>query len=234
MKAVLLAAGLGTRLAPLTLSVPKILAPLGGRPLLAHQLEYLAGSGVSDVAINLHHHAAQVLEFLAEEEPPLTVRPFLEPELLGTAGALGPMRDFLDEPFAILYGDVVTDLDLGALLAAHESGGGIATLSYYRSSDVVGKGILEVDADGRVAGFIEKPAATGRVEAVNAGIYAASPEIVEFARPGADFGHDVWPAALAAAKRLHGFEIDCYLRDVGSLAALQAAERDLEAGAVRW
>ena len=234
MKAVLLAAGLGTRLAPLTLSVPKILAPFAGRPLLAHQLEYLARSGVSEVAINLHHHADRVLEVLHEEEPPLPVQPYVERELLGTAGALAPMRDFLDEPFVVLYGDVVTDADLEALLDAHARRDGVATLAYYRSREVEGKGILELARDGRVSGFVEKPASADGTAAVNAGIYALSPDVLEFVRPGADFGHDVWPAVLTAGRPLYGHEIDCYLRDVGSLAALEEAERDLRSGAVRW
>jgi mannose-1-phosphate guanylyltransferase len=235
VKAVLLAAGRGTRLAPLTDSVPKILAPLAGSSLLEHQLRYLARSGVTEVAINVHHMADKVVEALDRMEPPLAVRVSREPELLGTAGALRPLARFLDEPFALLYGDVVTDADLSELIGAHRESGAVATLAYYRSDETEGKGLLEIDAGGMITGFAEKPAGFSGIGNVNAGIYALSPEILERIGPGArDFGHDVWPAMLAEGAPIHAHEIHAYLRDIGSPQALEAAERDLMAGAVRW
>ena len=234
MKAVLLAAGRGTRLAPITHSVPKILAPLAGRPLLEHQLGYLARNGVGDVAINLHHHAEQVLDVLDSLQTPLRIRTSVEPELLGTAGALLPLRDFLTEPFVLLYGDVVTDADLGSLLDEHRARGGLATLACYRSDETAAKGVLELGRDGRVLSFLEKPEAQTGPAFVNAGIYALDPRVLAFVREGADFGHDVWPAALAAGEALYGYELEAYLRDIGSPEALREAERDLESRVLAW
>ena len=236
LKAVILAAGLGTRLAPLTTSVPKILVPLGGRPLLLHQLSYLARNGVSHVAVNVHHHAEQVLGFLDQNELPVDVRVSHEPQLLGTAGALDPLRDFLaePEPFVVLYGDVVTDVALADLRRTHEGAGATATLGYYRSDSVEGKGILVVDEGCRVSGFLEKPTTSNGSGCVNAGIYVVSPDVLSFAHPGADFGHDVWPALIAAGELVCGHEIDGYLRDIGSPEALAAAEEDLVRGLLRW
>jgi mannose-1-phosphate guanylyltransferase len=234
VKAVLLAAGLGTRLAPLTDSIPKILAPLGGRPLLEHQLAYLEQGGVTEVAINVHHHAEEVIRFLDSAETGLAVRVSHEPRLLGTAGALLPLRDFLTEPFLVLYGDVVTDLDLGDFMERHLRLAGVATLTYYRSTETAGKGLVSLGADGRVTSFAEKPETTDG-SCVSAGLYALSPEALAFVRPDRpDFGHDVWPAMLAEGAAVYGYELHGYIRDVGSAEALEAANRDLVTGAIAW
>jgi NDP-sugar pyrophosphorylase family protein len=227
MKAVLLAAGLGTRLAPLTDSIPKILVPFRGKPLLEHQLVFLARSEVDEVAINLHHHADQVRRFLVDHEPPLAVRTSFESELLGTAGALIPFRDFLTEPFIVLYGDVVTDTSVSALLERQLATSGVATLTFHLSDRTEGKGLLTLESDGRVTSFREKPGESRGTGMVNAGIYAMSPEIFEFIEEGADFGHDVLPAVLEAGKSLYGYRAGGFVYDIGSLEALRAAERAL-------
>jgi mannose-1-phosphate guanylyltransferase len=237
MRAVLLSAGLGTRLAPLTHSIPKILAPLGGRPLLEHQLVYLEQGGVTDVAVNVHHHAEEVIRFLETSETALAVRVSHEPRLLGTAGALLPLRDFLTEPFLVLYGDVVTDADLADFIERHLGLGGLATLAYYRSTETAGKGLLSLGSDGRVTSFAEKPETSdgSSGSCVSAGLYALSPEALAFVRRDRrDFGHDVWPAMLAEGAAVYGYELHGYVRDVGSVEALEAANRDLVAGAIAW
>jgi NDP-sugar pyrophosphorylase family protein len=225
LKAVLLAAGLGTRMRGSFGGVPKILAPLGGRTLLDHQLDYLAGEGVDEVAINLHHHADAVVEHLGRGTP-VPVRVSVEEELLGTAGALLPLAPFLDERFVLLYGDVVTDLRLGELLERHA---GLATLACYPSAELAGKGVVEVDTEGRVTAFVEKGTAAGEGQGlVNAGIHLLEPAIVGHIRPPfADFGHDVWPAALAAGAHVSAVPVEAYVKDVGTPEALAEAERDL-------
>lgn len=231
----LLGAGRGTRLAPLTHDVPKILAPLGDRTLLEWQLDYLAANGVDEVALNVHHHADQVeLAVAGLAGRPPAVRISHELELLGTAGALVPFRGFFRERFLLLYGDVVTDIDLRALAAAHDAERPLATLAWYRSSELAGKGTLELDPHGRVTGFAEKQGAPGE-GCVNAGVYVLEPRVLDLIEGEApDFGHDVWPRALAAGEELLGVEIDGYLRDVGSPDALAAAARDLQEGRLRW
>jgi mannose-1-phosphate guanylyltransferase len=218
LKAVLLAAGLGTRMRRAFGDVPKILAPFGGRTLLDHQLDYLAGQGVDEVAINLHHHAELVTSHLAGRR----VRVSVEDELLGTAGALVPLADFLDGPFVVLYGDVVTDLDLSELRLQ-----GLATLACYRSAELEGKGVLDVDDQLRVRSFVEK--GERRSEGlVNAGIHVLDPSILDYvpAAP-ADFGHDVWPRAIAAGATIVAAPVEAYFKDVGTPEALAEAERDL-------
>jgi NDP-sugar pyrophosphorylase family protein len=234
MKALLLAAGRGTRLGSLTDSVPKILVPVAGRPLLAHQLDYLAANDVDEVAINLHHHAGQVEEFLARSGTHLRVVASVEPELLGTAGALVPLRRFLDERFVVLYGDVLTDAPLPPMVEAHDTRRPLATLACYESSELEGKGTIELDSAQRVVGFVEKGDGGGTA-LVNAGIYVCEPEVVDLVgEPPQDFGRDVWPRALAEGRDLLAFVIDASLRDVGTPQALSAANAELRAGDPRW
>jgi mannose-1-phosphate guanylyltransferase len=236
MKAMLLAAGRGTRLAPLTDSIPKILAPFGGRPLLEHQLEYLARSGVTEIAINVHHHADQVLACVDALSLDVPMRISHEPHLLGTAGALLPLRDFFTEPVIVLYGDVVTNTSLAELLDEHRGNDPLATLTVYPSSEIEGKGLCIVDETGRITAFAEKPdGASPREALINAGLYVVSPGVLDLLAPGeSDFGRDVWPRALAAGEILRASVLDAYLRDIGSPAALAAAAEDLAAGALRW
>jgi mannose-1-phosphate guanylyltransferase len=235
MKAMLLAAGRGTRLAPLTDSIPKILAPFGGRPLLEHQLEYLKRSGVTEIALNVHHHADQVLACIDALRLDVPVRISREPQLLGTAGALAPLRDFLTEPVVVLYGDVVTNASLTGLMDEHRRHDPLATLAVYPSSEIEGKGVCVVGADGRVVAFAEKPESASANALVNAGLYVVAPRLLDLLAPGeSDFGRDVWPRALAAGETLRASILDAYVRDIGSPPALAAAAEDLAGGAVRW
>jgi NDP-sugar pyrophosphorylase family protein len=219
---------------PFTHTVPKILVPIRGRPLLARQLEYLAANGVREVAINVHHHAEQVIAALAEPPPPVHVHISTEARLLGTAGALVPFREYLDEPFLVLYGDVVTDADLTELARAHGASRSLATLAYYRSTSTAGKGTIEIDGAGRVQRFTEKGSPPGE-SLVNAGLYVMQPRILQYVVGDApDFGHDVWPRALAAGEEVRGWELTGYIRDIGSPAALAAVEQDLAQGRLEW
>ncbi len=230
MRAVLLAAGRGTRLAELTTSVPKILVEIAGEPLLWRQLRYLAGQGVREVAMNVHHLADRVEEYLAGASLPLPVHVFEEAELLGTAGALLPMRRLLTEPFVLLYGDVVTDMDLGALLGDLR---GMATLSYYMSTETESKGVLELDERDRIVAFVEKPDPPRRKGAINAGVYALDPSILRVIPERGDFGYDVWPQLLRDG-RLHGHRVGAYVADVGTLDALRQVEADIRANIFAW
>jgi mannose-1-phosphate guanylyltransferase len=230
MKAMLLAAGRGTRLAPLTHSIPKILAPLDGRSLLERQLEYLVRSGASEIALNVHHHADQVLACLDSLQLGVPLRVSREPTLLGTAGALLPLRDFFDEPAIVLYGDVLTDTDLTELVAEHSRHDPLATLAVYPAAEIEGKGVCLLGERGRIVEFVEKPEAGEEGAMINAGIYVVAPRVLDLIPPGvSDFGHDVWPRALAARETLRASVVDAYVRDVGAPDALAAAGEDLAA-----
>ena len=226
----MLAAGRGERLRPLTATTPKILVSVADRPLLAHQLEYLSTQGVTEVALNAHYQSARVREFVANWSGPPTVRLYEEPRLLGTAGALSAMCDFLDTTAVCLYGDVLTNARLRDLLALHRHADAAATIGVHLVADVTGKGVVEVDGAGRVLSFVEKAAVGARRALVNAGVYALEPEFVaRTAAPGLDFGHDVWPRALRNGTPIAAFLIDGYVWDIGTYDALRRASEALAA-----
>jgi NDP-sugar pyrophosphorylase family protein len=231
MKAVLLAAGRGTRLGVQSRSVPKILVEIAGERLLDRQLRYLSGQGVTEVAMNTHHLATEVERYLDESPPPIPVRLFHEPTLRGTAGALIPMRESLTERFLVLYGDVVTDINLRRLA---DDTRGLAALAYYESSNLIDKGVIELDERERVVRFVEKADPQSRSAYVNAGIYGLDPAILDFVGDVSDFGFDVWPAVAAAGKDVYGHRTTSYVEDVGTPDAIRRVERDIEEKRITW
>jgi NDP-sugar pyrophosphorylase family protein len=229
MNAMVLAAGRGTRLEALGLGVPKALVEIGGEPLLARQLRYLHGGGVQRVVVNAHHLGEAIEEFAAEYRSEaggeLTV--LLEPELLGTAGGVRNALALLgDEAFLVLYGDVLFDEPLQAVMETHRVRGAAATLTVYESDRLAGKGVVEIDADGLITRFVEKgerdPDARGLV---NAGLYVVDPGLLAGLPAGAaaDFGHDVFPEALARGERLAVHLLPAPVLDVGTPADLERA-----------
>ena len=230
MKAFLLAAGLGTRLRPITDTTPKCLVEIGGRPLLDIWLDALTKAGVDQALVNTHHLAAQVDAHVADRSTPPIVRLSHEPVLLGSAGTLLANRDFVadDDMFLVINADNLTDFDLGLLIDAHRAGGTIATLSVFRAPRPSECGIVEVAADGRVVGFVEKPAEPTS-DLANAGMYAFHPRVLDEIPDGTprDIGFDLLPRFVGRA-RVVALEDDCYFRDIGSVVALEFARDEWE------
>src|SRR5918997_1967666 len=212
MKAMVLAAGLGTRLKPLTFELPKPMVPVLDRPVMAHIVKLLDNQGFDELVANLHHYPDTIRDYFGDR---LEYR--FEDELLGTAGGVRNVADFFgDDPVVIVSGDALTDIDLNALVERHESAGGIATLTVKQVEDTREYGVVLHDDDGRINGFQEKPdPAEALSDLGNCGIYCFSPEI---------FDHDV---------PFHVHEIDDYWNDVGSLAELRAGTFDALGGRLR-
>jgi len=227
MKAVLLAAGLGTRMGEITRTRPKCLLPVAGRPLLGRWLEQLARAGVAEVLVNTHHLAAQVREYLAGERPPLRVELAHEPELLGSAGTLAENRAFLagERCFLVVYADNASTVDLRELVAAHVPEAA-ATLGLFRVPDPERRGIVELAADGVVTGFVEKPAHP-RGDLAWAGLLVGAPALLDAIPAGrpCDLGHDVLPRLLG---RMRGVAVRGYHADIGTPEAYAATCADFE------
>lgn len=214
MKAVVLAAGRGTRLASMTASSPKPLLPVGGRPVIDRVLEKVAQTGVREVFMNLHHCANQLTDFCGDGRRwGLRITYAFEAELLGTAGAVknfGPQLG-QDSPFFVVYGDNYFACDLAGLWKFHLAHAGLGTVALFEKDDVAGSGIVEIDDDGRILRFVEKPPPPQVFsKLVNGGAYVFSPEILALIPDvvPCDFGYDVFPALLAAGRRLHGQVMD--------------------------
>ncbi|MDD5657128.1 MAG: nucleotidyltransferase family protein [Elusimicrobia bacterium] len=210
-RAFLLAAGLGTRLKPLTDKVPKCLLPVGGRPMLHWWLRALEKAGVREVLLNTHHHREQVEEFVGKSDHGPRIRLFHEPRLLGSAGTLAANRAFAaDGDFWIAYADTLVAADLGGLLRLHELRRPPLTLGLFKAPEPRACGIVELDADGRVLSFEEKPARP-RSDLACAGVFLASARFWEAVPGGAgDLGRDVVPRLTGRAygRLLEGEVID--------------------------
>jgi len=224
MKAFLLAAGMGTRLRPLTDHTPKCMLPIGGRPMLDLWLDAFSMAGVDEVLVNLHHCPEIVAAHLEARRSGPTVRAVLEPELLGSAGTLRANASWVagEELFLACHADNLTDFDLTVLVEAHRRGGALATLALFRSDNPSACGIVELDQHGTVIAFTEKPEhPSGNL--ANAGMYAFDPRaIADIQGPAPrDIGYHLLPGLVGRAK---GVTVEGYFRDIGDPASYRAGQ----------
>lgn len=239
MKALILAAGLGTRMRPLTEERPKCLLPLAGRPLMAHILELVRRHGFQEVFINLYWHAAAIREALRDGRSfGLRIRYLHEEELSGTAGPIRKLEaDLGDDRFVVMNGDNLTDLDITSLIEFHRSADAELTVALHRedAADLPQKSVVQADQDGRITSFVEKPDPSRLFSPWSSGgVYVFEPSLIESIprdRPY-DIGHDLIPALLRDGRRVFGFQSDFYLVDIGTPQAYARAEGDLVAGRV--
>jgi mannose-1-phosphate guanylyltransferase len=231
VKAFLLAAGLGTRLRPLTESMPKCMLDICGRPLLDIWLDAFERAGVDEVLVNLHYLPDAVTEHLAGRVRLPQVRTFFEPELLGSAGTLLANREWLDgeDLFLACYADNLTDFDLRLLIEAHRERSPVATLAAFHSENPSAGGVLEVDSTGLLVGFTEKPSRPVS-DLTNAGVYAFHPSVLDEidGSPPRDIGFDLLPRLVGRAQAV---AVEGYFRDIGTPEAYLRAREDWVSGA---
>jgi mannose-1-phosphate guanylyltransferase len=227
-----LAAGLGTRLRPLTYEITKPMVPVLDRPVMAHILDLLERHGLRETIANLHYFPDSIREHFGER---LTYR--YEPELLGTAGGVRACAEFFGEDsFLVISGDALTDIDLTALATRHREAGGVATLAVKKVPDTREYGVVLHDHDGRITGFQEKPHPDEALSDLgNCGIYVFRPDIFDYfpERPFVDWAQDVFPTLLANDVPFYIHEVREYWNDVGSLAELRQGTFDALRGELR-
>jgi mannose-1-phosphate guanylyltransferase len=233
VRAFLLAAGVGSRLRPITDEIPKCMVVIDDRPLLDVWLDEFDRAGVDEVLVNLHHLPDVVRRHLAGRAGPPAVRTFFEPELLGSAGTLAANRHWVDgeEMFLACYADNLTDFDLASLIEAHRAHGPIATLAVFHSERPSAGGVVELDAGGTVVGFAEKPSQPVS-DLVNAGMYAFHPSVLdEITGPAPnDIGFHLLPRLVGRARAV---PVPGYFRDIGTLEAYRRAREEWPARAAR-
>lgn len=226
MKAFLLAAGIGSRLRPVTDTTPKCMVSIAGQPLLGIWLDALARAGVTEVLVNLHHLPSVVTDYLAARTVAPRVRTTFEPELLGSAGTLAANRDWVagEEFFLACNADNLTDFDLRRLTGAHTRNGPLATVAVFRSPNPSAGGVVETGADGTLTGFTEKPEQPAS-DLVNAGIYAFHPAVLEeiTGEPPRDIGYDLLPRLVGRARTVL---VDGYFRDIGTPEMYRRAQEE--------
>ncbi len=237
LKAMIMAAGLGTRLSPLTGLMPKPMVPILNRPVMEHMLHLLRRHGVHEAAVNLHYHPHKIRGYFGDgSDFGVGLHYNLEKELLGTAGGVGAFREFLgDGTFVVVSGDGLTDIDLTEFATAHRETGGVCTMAVKRVADPSLYGVV-VHERGRVTGFQEKPPAEEALsDLCNCGIYAFEAGIFDFIPEGAfvDWAKDVFPALLRSDMPFHVWPLETYWNDVGNIEQYRLSNFDALLGRVR-
>jgi mannose-1-phosphate guanylyltransferase / phosphomannomutase len=232
-----MAGGEGTRLRPMTANQPKPLLPVANRPIMEHVLRLLKRHGFSDTVVTVQFLAALVRNYFGDgEDVGMDLQYATEEMPLGTAGSVKNAEDALrDEPFLVISGDALTDIDLTAMVRFHREQGALVTVGLTRVPDPLEFGIVIADEDGRIQRFLEKPT-WGQVfsDTVNTGIYIMEPEVLAEVPPGepVDWSGDVFPTLLKRGAPLFGFISDGYWEDVGNHGSYLKAQADVLAGRV--
>jgi len=204
--------------------------------MVAYGLTWLRANGVTEAALNTHYKPESLMAFVGDGSAfGLSVRYSREAALLGSSGALVPLRGFLagEDPFLVIYGDVLTDLRLESVLAAHRRAKADATIVLTQVDDPRRAGMVELDSAGWVRSLVEKPAEWTAAEAwANAGIYLLGPRVWEFVPRGGfqDFAFDLFPALIRAGGRVLGVRSDALVTDIGSHERLAAATTLVDSG----
>ena len=238
MKAVILAAGHGTRMKPLTDELPKVMLRLNNKPLIYYQIEWLKRYGINKIAINLHHLPEKIKVYLERNEFGVEIKYSFEDKILGTAGGVKKLKNFLKNgTFLIFYGDNITNLDLNRLTVFHNKTRGIATICLHKPDKKIIResSVVNLDGKNRILKFIEKPDKMyiNYSENIysNAGIYVMEPEILKFIPDNkfSDFGKDIFPKIISAGKKMFGFPLtDYFWREIGTLEKYENAKKELK------
>ncbi|MBI5878858.1 MAG: mannose-1-phosphate guanyltransferase [Chloroflexi bacterium] len=237
MKAVVMAGGAGSRLRPLTIGRPKPMVPILEKPVLEHILDLLKRHGVEEVVITLQYMASVIQNYFGDGEAfGLRIHYFIEESPLGTAGSVRQALELLEEPFLVISGDALTDIDLSRLVAFHKEKGSALTVALSRVQHPVDYGVVITDPDGRIRQFVEKPT-WGEVmsDTVNMGIYVIDPDVLTLVPPekAFDFSQDLFPIMLEQDRPMYGFVSDGYWCDIGDHITYAQANADYLAGRIK-
>jgi mannose-1-phosphate guanylyltransferase/phosphomannomutase len=231
MKAVVMAGGEGSRLRPLTIGRPKPMVPMVSKPVMAHILDHLKRQGITEVVVTLYFMPDLIQSYFGDGSSiGMKIHYAIEETPLGTAGSVKNAQQYLDEPFIIISGDAVTDIDLQEIAAFHEERGAKATLTLYRVPNPLEYGVIITDPDGKITQFLEKPS-WGEVisDTVNTGIYVIDPSVLDLIEEGVstDWSKDVFPKLLETGQPLYGYVAGGNWTDVGDIGEYMRASSDV-------
>lgn len=237
MKAVIMAGGEGSRLRPLTCGRPKPMVPVVNKPVMEHITDLLKKNNIKDMAATLQYMPDLISEYFGDGEAfGIKMRYYIEQKPLGTAGSVKNAESFLDEPFLVISGDALTDIDLRKAINFHHEKDAMVTLILKRVDIPLEYGVVVTDREGRIIRFLEKPS-WGEVfsDTVNTGIYILSPEIFEYIKPDTvfDFSRDLFPILLKEKRRMFGYITEEYWCDIGDICAYTQANADVLNNIVR-
>jgi mannose-1-phosphate guanylyltransferase/phosphomannomutase len=230
MKAVVMAGGEGSRLRPLTSGIPKPLVPVVGKPVMEHILRLLRKHGITDVVVTLQYLGSAIRDYFGDgSDFGVDITYVVEDSPLGTAGSVKNAQEYLDEPFIVISGDALTDIDLGAVMAYHRDKSAAATIVLTSVSNPLEYGVVITNPDGTINRFLEKPS-WGEVfsDQVNTGIYVIQPEVLDLLPPATvvDWSGDVFPKMLSQSIPLFGYLAPGYWCDIGNIQTYYQANWD--------
>lgn len=238
MKALIMAAGYGTRLEPLTLAVPKPMVPIVNLPTMRHNIELLKKHGFDQITANIHYHPEQIENYFGDGDAfGVSLNYSYEEKLLGTAGGVKKMAWIakIDETFVVLSSDALTSINLTKLVEFHKEKKALATIALSQVSDVSEFGVAIQDETGKIIGFQEKPKpADALSDLANTGIYVFEPEILRLIPDGFhDFGRELFPRLVAEKAAIYGYKMLEYWNDVGGLEKYIQSNYDALKGALQ-
>jgi len=241
-KAMILAAGEGTRLRPLTLQTPKVLLPIAGVPLIQYTLAWLKSHSISDIAINLCHLGDKIKAFLGDGSRfGVTIHYSSEKEILGTAGGVKKLEGFFDSTFVVFYGDNLTDFDLSAMVNFHLEKKATASLAVFRAPDPQEVGVVEMETHGRISKLVEKPQSPvpnhQSTTLANGGVYILEKDVLNYIprETSCDFAYDIFPKLIELGLPVYGYVLkpEDYFLDIGTVEKYHKSNEDVEAGKVK-
>ncbi|MBY0356980.1 MAG: NDP-sugar synthase [Candidatus Obscuribacterales bacterium] len=238
VKAMVLAAGVGSRLDPLTSQRPKPMVPIANKPVMEHIFNLLKEHGITNVVSNLHYMPEQIKEYFADGSAfGMNLEFRYEPELSGDAGGVRACRDFFaKDTFVVLMGDLLTDADLGRIIAEHKAKKALATIGIKEVDDVSQYGVVLTDAKGFITGFQEKPQPEEALSRfASTGIYIFEPEIFDHmpASGSYGFGKQLFPKLVQAGLPVLACDVQAYWNDVGTIAQYKQSNFDALEGHLR-
>lgn len=238
MKAMVLAAGVGSRLEPLTSAVPKPLVPIANVPVMEHIVDLLAKHGIKEIIANLHYLPEQIKDYFKDgSDFGVNLQYIQEKELSGDAGGVRACRDFFgQDTFIVMMGDLVTDADLSKIINEHKSKKAVATIALKKVKNVEHFGVAVQDKDGYITGFQEKPQAKDALsDMASAGIYVLEPEVFNYIPEHGvyGFGRQLFPLLIEKSLPVYGSTIETYWSDVGTHDQYRQTNFDVLKGLVQ-
>lgn len=232
MKAIILAAGLGTRLRPITDTIPKVMLPVKGKPMLEHLISNLKEFGITEIGINLHYLPDMVTRHFGDGSKfGVNLYYSLEAEIQGTAGALNGFRDWIGkDDFIVIYGDNFFHLDYSDLIESFvQNAAAIATICLQHSKVIIGKGLVTLNGNNKITSFLEKPENPEKyhTDLINAGIYCFRNRLLDYIpkNTNSDFSYDIFPSLLDKDQTLMGYIIKEPLVDIGTPEAYNSINK---------
>jgi len=227
LKAVILAGGIGTRMRPLTYVVPKVMLPLGGKPLLEHTLQYLKENEIDQVVICVAYLKKQIMDYFKKGKSfGIKVEYAQAEKPMGTAGQLKTAEKYIDGTFLAMNGDIITTLNLRKLIESHKRNTGIGSIALKKFEIKIPYGHITVDSKSSIIKFDEKPTVSFLA---NSGIYVFEPEILDFISKNqiASLETEVFPQLIKTGKKLNAFFEEAYWADVGTMGDFERVDKEL-------